>query len=172
MREPRLEGLPPALVLTAGFDPIRDDGLHYAARLRAAGVPVELLHYPGQFHGFLNFDALISAAQDALRRLGQRLHESLHEAKDADRTIEIAERAQAPAIAANAAANLGGAALMALESADRWRFTLLRLASPKAAAVAHGLARPWLAPVRRLRRGLAARMHRLDARLTYPTRGA
>ena len=171
MREARLEGLPPALVLTAGFDPIRDDGLHYAARLRAAGVPVELLHYAGQFHGFLNFDALISAASDALRRIGQRLHETLHQAKDTDRTIEIGEHAPAPELAANTAANLGGAALMAWESADRWSFTLLRLASPAAASVAHGLWRPWLAPLRRLRRTLAARIHRLDAQLTYPTRG-
>jgi acetyl esterase len=171
MRKPRLEGLPPALVLTAGFDPIRDDGLHYAARLCAAGVPVELLHYAGQFHGFLNFDALIGAASDALRRISQRLRDTLHEAKAADRTIEIGECAAPPGAAANTAANLGGAVLMTWESVDRWSFTLLRLASPTVASVAHGLWRPWLASVRRLRRGLAARIHRLDARLTYPTNG-
>ena len=67
---PDLRGLPPAVIITAGFDPIRDDGLCYAAQLRAAGVPVDLLHYPGQFHGFLNFDSIIGAARDALTRMG------------------------------------------------------------------------------------------------------
>ena len=167
MREPRLEGLPPALVLTAGFDPIRDDGLHYAARLRAAGVPVELLHYPGQFHGFLNFDAVISAARDALRRMGQCMQETLHEGKAADRTLEIADGGPAAGSVASTAASLAGAALMGWESADRWRFTLLRMVAPKAAAVAQGFWRPWLAPARRLRRDLAARIHRLDASMTY-----
>jgi acetyl esterase len=169
MREPRLDGLPAALVLSAGFDPIRDDGLHYAARLRAAGVPVEVLHYPGQFHGFLNFDAVIGAARDALQRIGQRLRETLHETQVADRTIEIADRAPAPDFVADTATNLGGAALMAWESADRWSFTLLRLLSPAAARVAHGVWQPWLAPARQLRRTLVARMQESDAHLTYPS---
>jgi acetyl esterase len=67
-----LSRLPPALILTAGFDPIRN-GLYYAAQLRAAGIPVELLHYAGQFHGFLNFDSVIGAARDALTRIGSSL---------------------------------------------------------------------------------------------------
>lgn len=67
---PNLEGLPPALMVLAGFDPVRDDGLAYAARLREAGVPVELLSYLGQFHGFLNFNGVLRAARDALDRMG------------------------------------------------------------------------------------------------------
>lgn len=47
------EGLPPAIVLTAGLDPLTDEGTTYAQTLAAAGVPVVHRHYPDQFHGFL-----------------------------------------------------------------------------------------------------------------------
>jgi acetyl esterase len=67
---PDLAGLAPALVLTAGFDPLRDEGDVYADRLEAAGVPMQRLSYPGQIHGFVRCSALIPEALDALSAIG------------------------------------------------------------------------------------------------------
>ena len=61
-----LEGLPPAYVLTAGADPLRDEGDEFAERLRKAGVPVEHKTYPGQFHGFITMGKLLPKAGVAL----------------------------------------------------------------------------------------------------------
>jgi acetyl esterase len=63
---PDLSGLPPAYVLTAGFDPLRDEGEEYAARLRAAGVPVALRRHDGLLHSFANQTAVNRPARDAM----------------------------------------------------------------------------------------------------------
>ena len=63
-------GLPPAYVLTAGADPLRDEGAEYAARLRQAGVPVTTKHFPGQFHGFFTMGKLLPQANVAAEEIG------------------------------------------------------------------------------------------------------
>ena len=74
-RAASLAGLPPAYVLTAGVDPLRDEGDDYAERLRQAGVPVTYKHYPGQFHGFFTMGKLLPQANVAVREIGAWLKE-------------------------------------------------------------------------------------------------
>lgn len=59
-------GHPPTVVVTAGFDPLRDEGEAYAAQLREAGVPTVLRRYPGLVHGFINVTALSATSHDAV----------------------------------------------------------------------------------------------------------
>jgi acetyl esterase/lipase len=62
-------GLPPALIQVAEHDPLRRDGIRYAAALRAAGVPVRLTEYVGMPHGYLNFPGLCRIAPQALAEI-------------------------------------------------------------------------------------------------------
>jgi acetyl esterase len=65
--------LPQATVVTAGHDPLRDEGRAYAEVLETAGTPVDHLHYPGMAHGFLSFAADVPAADAALDDVAARL---------------------------------------------------------------------------------------------------
>jgi acetyl esterase len=69
-RAATLAGLPAAYVLTAGADPLRDEGEEYARRLREAGVPVTYRHFPGQFHGFFTMGKLLQQANVAAKEIG------------------------------------------------------------------------------------------------------
>ena len=60
-----LSGLPPALVITAELDPLRDEGEAYAARLRDSGVSATTSRYDGVFHGFCALGSLLDAAKQA-----------------------------------------------------------------------------------------------------------
>jgi acetyl esterase len=157
-------------VVSVGFDPIRDDGLDYAARLRAADVPVELLHYRGQFHGFLNFDSVNGASRDALQRIGNALATVFARQPAADRTIEIADRMPRKHSRLRVTADeLATATLTSWIVTERWGIALLRLLSPKAASACRLLIRPWLIPTVMIRRKAITGLDRLAARQTWPT---
>ena len=68
-----LSGLPPATVITAGFDPLRDEGIEYAVRLEADGVDVEHRHYERMIHAFVSLPEAISQSQAAIDALGSQL---------------------------------------------------------------------------------------------------
>jgi len=72
-----LSRLPPALVLTAGFDPLRDEGLAYADRLVAAGNRATYVCFERQIHGFITMGKVIDEAHAAVRLCGAELARAL-----------------------------------------------------------------------------------------------
>ena len=66
LHAPSHKGVAPALVQTAGYDPLQDEGLAYAKRLEGAGVPTEAIDYPGMIHGFIRAIGVVDTAQTAI----------------------------------------------------------------------------------------------------------
>ena len=77
LRAPDLNGQPPALIITAGFDPLRDEGHTYAERLRAAGVDVVYHEYQGQIHAFVSLTKAIPQSMDCTWEISDYLKERL-----------------------------------------------------------------------------------------------
>ncbi len=77
MRAGDVSNLPPAYVATAGFDPLRDEGEIYAARMSEAGVPVVLRRFPGQIHGIANLTAICPSAREAMLEVAGALRMGL-----------------------------------------------------------------------------------------------
>ena len=73
---PDLSGLPPALIMTAEFDPLRDQGAEFASRLQAAGAAAELCQWQGHIHGAASFTALLPSARAYRDRIVAVLREA------------------------------------------------------------------------------------------------
>jgi len=81
-----LTGLPPAHVVTAGCDPLCDEGRAYAAKLREAGVPTGEGHYPGMFHGFFGLGGVLADAAEAMAGVGEVIASTASDRKIHGRT--------------------------------------------------------------------------------------
>ncbi|HSI01375.1 MAG TPA: alpha/beta hydrolase [Reyranella sp.] len=77
LRAPSLAGLPPALVVTAGYDPLRDEGRAYAARLQKEGTVTDLIECGGMLHGFLSSPMLLHGARRGTTMIAAALREAL-----------------------------------------------------------------------------------------------
>jgi acetyl esterase len=77
LRAKSLADLPPALVITAGCDPLRDEGEAYAQRLREVGTAVTLTQYPGMFHGFARMTRILDQSRVLLGEMAGALRKAL-----------------------------------------------------------------------------------------------
>ncbi len=77
LRAASLAGLPPAYVLTAEFDPLRDEGLAYAQALQQAGVQTTLREFPGMIHGFVKRWENFDDARTVTREIGSHLRRAI-----------------------------------------------------------------------------------------------
>lgn len=73
-----LSHLPPALVITAGYDPLRDEGLDYADKLSSAGVPTQYICFERQIHGFILMGRILDEANTAVKMCAQALRDHLN----------------------------------------------------------------------------------------------
>lgn len=83
-----LAGVAPAVVITAEYDPLRDQGVAYAERLRAEGVPVEHANYDGMVHAFFQLGPLVDAAAQAVSQIAAAAKAAFNPAARARRRCE------------------------------------------------------------------------------------
>jgi acetyl esterase len=72
-----VSGLPPTYIVTAGFDPIRQDGVDYAEKLNKAGVAVMHVDYPTMIHAFFSMQGLIPLASEAIAAAAHAVRDAL-----------------------------------------------------------------------------------------------
>lgn len=77
LRAPDLSGMPPTTVITAEFDPLRDEGEALAKRLQAAGVPVQVQRCAGMIHGFISMAPFVDRGAEALAQAAAQVREAL-----------------------------------------------------------------------------------------------
>ena len=91
-----LSGLPPAHIVSAGFDPLRDEAEDYAERLRAAGVPTTLRRESDLVHGFINAVGLGGHAREAIAEIASALRTGLAPAGSRARISQPSRLSGAP----------------------------------------------------------------------------
>ena len=72
-----VSGLPPAYIVTAGFDPLREEGIAYAEKLKRAGVAVMQVDYPTMIHGFFSMQGLIPMASEAIAAAAHAVRDAM-----------------------------------------------------------------------------------------------
>ncbi len=82
LRAPDLSGLPPALIITVEYDPLRDEGEAYAKRLQEAGVSVKLSCYNGTVHNFFRLGGVIEQGNQAMNEAGAALKAAFQKARE------------------------------------------------------------------------------------------
>lgn len=79
LRAPDFSNLPGACIITAEFDPLRDEGEHLAARLDSSGVHASLRHFDGMIHGFFGMTHLVEGARDAMDFASRELRDAFND---------------------------------------------------------------------------------------------
>jgi acetyl esterase len=77
LRAKSFSGLPPAYVMLGGYDPLHDEGLAYAEKLRAAGVKVTIADYADMVHGFIYLQTVLPQAHEAVREAAKAVKKAL-----------------------------------------------------------------------------------------------